>query len=347
MVIPVCQRYPVKVFRGRLRSERPQPSPHGWVYGVPRRTDSGNADTEVDTIRFHGFGAPVHISLNRTQQHLMQTLQPDRYAVIGNPVAHSQSPVIHQAFADQTGQHITYERILSQPDQFTDTVRAFVATGGKGLNVTVPFKQQAHDLADTLSERARAAGAVNTLLIRPDRTLHGENTDGIGLVCDLQHNHGIHLTGLRILILGAGGATRGILHPILACQPAQLIIANRSPDKAGTLARAAGSTRVLGTSLDEIPAEPFDLIIHATAAGLSGRAPAIPAATIAAHTQVYDLLYNKQPTPFLRWAAQQGAAQATDGLGMLVEQAAAAFYAWRGIQPDTAPVLARLSDASA
>ncbi len=274
----------------------------------------------------------------------MQISQPDRYAVIGNPIAHSQSPVIHQAFADQTGQHITYDRILSQPGQFADTVRAFVTAGGKGLNVTVPFKEQAHDLADTLSDRARTAGAVNTLLVRPDNTLHGDNTDGIGLVRDLQHNHGIHLAGLRILILGAGGATRGILHPILTCQPAQLTIANRSPDKACALADSTGYAQVLGSGLDEIPAAPFDVIIHATAAGLSGQTPTIPTATIAAHTRAYDLLYSKQPTPFLRWAAQQGAAQTIDGLGMLVEQAAAAFYAWRGMKPDTAPVSARLSD---
>ncbi|MEL6710446.1 MAG: shikimate dehydrogenase [Pseudomonadota bacterium] len=273
----------------------------------------------------------------------MYTQQPGPYAVIGNPIAHSRSPAIHQAFAKQTSQYITYDRILSQPDQFSNTVRGFIAAGGKGLNVTVPFKQQAYDLADTLSAQAQAAGAVNTLVVRQDNTLHGENTDGIGLVRDLQHNHDIHLTGSRILILGAGGATRGILHPILACQPAQLIIANRSPDKARALADSVSAAFVSGCSFDQIPAEPFDLILHATAAGLSGQVPAIPAATVATHTYAYDLLYSNQPTPFLRWTAQQGAAQTIDGLGMLVEQAAAAFYLWRGIQPDTAPVLAHLS----
>ncbi len=274
----------------------------------------------------------------------MHTSQPDQYAVVGNPVAHSLSPVIHQAFAAQVEHHIAYERILSHPEQFSDTVRQFVAAGGQGLNITVPFKQQAYDLADTLSERAQAAGAVNTLLVGQDQSLHGDNTDGIGLVQDLQHNHAIKLAGLRILVLGAGGATRGILHPMLACQPAQLVIANRSPDKACSLAASVQSPRVRGCSLDDIPAEPFDLVLHATAAGLAGQTPDIPTATIAPHTRAYDLLYSKQPTPFVRWATQQGAAQAIDGLGMLVEQAAAAFYLWRGIQPDTTPILNRLSD---
>jgi shikimate dehydrogenase len=273
----------------------------------------------------------------------MHTSQPDQYAVIGNPVAHSLSPIIHQAFAEQTGHHIAYERILSHPAQFAATVHQFVAAGGQGLNITVPFKQQARDLADTLSERAQAAGAVNTLLVGQNQSLHGDNTDGSGLVQDLQHNHAIDLAGRRILIVGAGGATRGILHPILACQPAQLLIANRSADKACALATSVQSPLVRGCSLDDIPAEPFDLILHATAAGLAGKTPDIPAATIAPHTCAYDLLYSNQPTPFLRWAAQQGAAQTIDGLGMLVEQAAAAFYLWRGIQPNTAPVLAHLS----
>ena len=267
---------------------------------------------------------------------------PDQYTVIGNPIKHSQSPMIHQAFADQTGHAITYTRTLGRTEHFAEDVRAFIAAGGKGLNVTVPFKQLAFDLADTLSPHAEAAGAVNTLSVQPDGTLFGDNTDGIGLVQDLQHNHGIPLAGKHILLIGAGGAARGVLSPLLASQPASIRILNRNPDKARSLVALAGMPNVTGGGLSEVPDRPFDLLINATAASLHGQVPAIPVSTIGHLSQAYDMLYSQQPTAFMQWATEQGAAKVMDGFGMLVEQAAAAFYLWRGIKPDTAPVLANM-----
>ncbi len=268
---------------------------------------------------------------------------PDQYTVIGNPIAHSKSPMIHQAFARQTDQHMTYSQTLGCLTHFAEDVRVFIDAGGKGLNVTVPFKQQAFDLADTLSTQAEAAGAVNTLSVQADGTLFGDNTDGVGLVRDLQHNHGIALADKHILLIGAGGAARGVLHPLLACQPASIRIANRNPDKAQALAQLVATPQVIGCGLSEIPAQPFDLLINATAASLQGQIPAIPASAVGADSQAYDMLYSPEPTAFMRWASQQGARQVMDGLGMLVEQAAASFYQWRGVRPDTAPVLANMT----
>lgn len=270
---------------------------------------------------------------------------PDRYAVIGNPIAHSKSPRIHAAFARQTGQDLEYGRILGDLDDFTGDVRRFFATGGRGLNVTVPFKAQAWSLADERTPRAELAGAVNTLIGLGHARLRGDNTDGVGLVRDLVENHGLRLTGTRILLLGAGGAARGVLLPLLETRPARLIIANRTLAKAVELARLGAAHGVVeARGFDELSGEHCDLIINATAAGLRGESPPIPGSCLAPGGWTYDMLYGDTPTPFCRWGREQGAAQALDGLGMLVEQAAEAFWLWRGVRPETRPVIAALRE---
>jgi shikimate dehydrogenase len=272
---------------------------------------------------------------------------PDRYAVIGNPIAHSKSPRIHAAFALQTGQDLEYGPILGDLDDFTGDVRRFFAAGGRGLNVTVPFKAQAWSLADERTPRAELAGAVNTLIGLGHERLRGDNTDGVGLVRDLMDNHGLRLTGTRILLLGAGGAARGVLLPLLETRPAGLIIANRTLAKAVELARlgqAHGLVEARG--FDELAEAHCDLIINATAAGLRGESPPIPGSCLAPGGWTYDMLYGDTPTPFCRWGREHGAAQALDGLGMLVEQAAEAFWLWRGVRPETRPVIAVLREPS-
>ncbi len=267
----------------------------------------------------------------------------DRYAVIGNPIKHSKSPQIHQAFARQTGADLTYERLLGNLDAFRAEVRAFFTAGGRGLNVTVPFKEQAWALVDERSPRAESAGAVNTLIPLADGRLRGDNTDGAGLVRDLSINHGYLLSGCRILLLGAGGASKGVAQPLLECGPEQLVIANRTADKARRLAAALiplGS--VQGCGLDELEGRQFDLIINGTAAGLRGEVPPLPNAVLASGGWTYDMMYGNEPTAFMRWGQQQRAAKALDGLGMLVEQAAESFFLWRGVRPETAPVIAQL-----
>ncbi|MCL7461382.1 shikimate dehydrogenase [Pseudomonas sp. NW5] len=266
----------------------------------------------------------------------------DRYAVFGNPIAHSKSPLIHRLFAAQTGEALTYEALLAPLDDFPAFARAFFAEG-LGANVTVPFKEEAFRLADALTERARRAGAVNTLKKQADGRLLGDNTDGAGLVRDLTVNAGLSLRGQRILLLGAGGAVRGVLEPLLAEQPAELVIANRTVEKAEALARLfADLGPVAASGFDWIDA-PVDLIINGTSASLAGERPPIAASLIQpGHTICYDMMYAKTPTAFNHWAAEQGAARTLDGLGMLVEQAAEAFYLWRGVRPDSAPVLAEL-----
>lgn len=267
---------------------------------------------------------------------------PDQYAVMGNPIAHSRSPRIHRLFAAQQGQALEYRAILVTLGGFAAAARAFQHDGGKGLNVTVPFKADAWVFADVLSARAERAGAVNTLIFQGD-SVCGDNTDGVGLVRDLQHNHGYHLAGRRILLLGAGGAARGILQPLLANAPAQLTIANRSVEKAAALAlRFSDLGAVSACSLEALAGRQFDLIINATSAGLSGTAPALAPGILANDAWCYDLLYGSAPSAFLRWGREQGAAQCVDGLGMLVEQAAASFQLWRGMQPDSAAVIAIL-----
>ena len=268
----------------------------------------------------------------------------DRYAVIGNPIEHSKSPLIHRAFAEQTGETLAYERILGDPGNFAGDVRDFLARGGKGLNVTVPFKEQAWRLADELTPRARVAGAVNTLILRPDGTLLGDNTDGVGLVRDLVQNQGFDFPGKRVLLLGAGGASRGVVRPLLEQHPALLVIANRTAAKARALAdglRGEG-VEVQGRGLDELTGMQFDLIVNGTAAGLSGKVPEIPDDCLAPGGWVYDMMYASEPTAFVRWGRVHGAEKALDGLGMLVEQAAESFRLWRGLKPETRKIIESL-----
>ena len=269
----------------------------------------------------------------------------DAYAVFGNPIAHSKSPLIHATFARQTGQDMTYEALLAPLDGFPAAVAAFRAAGGRGANVTVPFKEQAFALASQLTPRAQVAGAVNTLSFSADGIL-GDNTDGAGLVRDLTANLGIDLAGKRVLLMGAGGAARGVVLPMLERQPASLFIANRTPGKAmalaAELARACGAGNLAGGGYGDLPGN-FDLVINATAASLAGDLPPLPASVFAADALAYDMMYGKD-TPFLAFARAQGARQA-DGLGMLVEQAAEAFLLWRGVRPDTQAVIRMLRAA--
>ncbi|NCA70391.1 MAG: shikimate dehydrogenase [Sphingobacteriia bacterium] len=269
----------------------------------------------------------------------------DRYAVIGNPIAHSKSPLIHASFARATAQDLEYGRILGDLDDFAGDVRRFFAGGGRGLNVTVPFKESAWRLADEVAPRAEVARAVNTLIGLADGRLRGDNTDGAGLVRDLECNHGYRLEGVRILLLGAGGAARGVLAPLIEARPARLVIANRTlatAEQLATLGSTLGAVEIDGCGFDALAGARFDLIINATAAGLSGQLPPIPPGCLAPGGWTYDMLYGDTPTLFSRWGLEQGAQRALDGLGMLVEQAAESFWLWRGIRPETGPVLAQL-----
>ncbi len=269
----------------------------------------------------------------------------DKYAVIGNPIEHSKSPEIHAAFARQTGEAIEYGRILGDLDNFEGDVRRFLAEGGRGLNVTVPFKERAWRLAEELSPRAHTAGAVNTLIRLDDNRLRGDNTDGIGLVRDLSVNQGFRFADKRILMLGAGGAVRGVMRPLLEQRPKRVIIANRTASKAYSLAQGlARYGQVAGCGFDELEGMRFDLVINGTSSGLSGEVPAIPAEVLDKGCWCYDMLYSHEATAFQQWAREQGAARALDGLGMLVEQAAESFFLWRGVLPETAPVIAMLRD---
>lgn len=258
----------------------------------------------------------------------------DRYAVFGNPIAHSKSPEIHARFAAQTGQDLHYERILAPLDGFPISVQDFIKAGGKGANVTVPFKLEAYELATELTARAEAAGAVNTLIFDGD-VIRGDNTDGIGLVTDIVANAGQTIANRRVLLVGAGGAARGVILPILEHSPAELVVANRTAARAHELAAQFGG-RLQACSFGELVGE-FDLIINATSASLAGDIPPLAPALFSKHTLAYDMMYGKEPTAFMRFAAQQGAA-VRDGLGMLVEQAAEAFFIWRGVRPATASV---------
>ena len=260
----------------------------------------------------------------------------DRYAVFGNPISHSKSPRIHALFAAQTGQDISYEALLAPLDGFAGTVLAFAAAGGRGANVTVPFKEEAFRLATTLTQRARAAGAVNTLSFAAD-AIAGDNTDGAGLVRDLKANLGCDLAGKRILLLGAGGAARGVTLPLLDEQPGSLTIANRTAEKAVQLAAAFG---IEGGGFEMLAGRSFDLVINATSAGLSDAPLPLPTGLFASSGLAYEMLYGRE-THFMAQARAAGC-RVADGLGMLVEQAAEAFLLWRGARPVTGPVLAAL-----
>jgi shikimate dehydrogenase len=273
----------------------------------------------------------------------------DRYAVIGNPVAHSQSPRIHALFACALGEDIEYRTILGRPGRFADDVHAFRDAGGRGLNVTVPFKLDAFAYATALTERAARAGAVNTLKFEDDRVL-GDNTDGAGIVRDIRGRLAFAIAGTRVLLMGAGGAARGVLLPLIDERPARIAIANRTADKAKTLAAqfaACAATIVLdGGPYAALAGETFDLVINATSASLDHEIPPMPKGAFAQSSLAYDMVYGERAKAFLAYARSHGAARAADGLGMLVEQAAESFFLWRGVRPPTAPVLALLRAAS-
>jgi shikimate dehydrogenase len=267
----------------------------------------------------------------------------DRYAVMGNPVAHSKSPRIHALFAHQFGHPIDYTAIQVDPGGFAQAVDQFRAGGGKGLNVTVPFKQEAFKLADHRSERATIAQAVNTLRFEADGRLFGDNTDGAGLVHDLEKNLHVSIKDKRILILGAGGAVRGVLQPLLHRHPAQIVIANRTVATARELAEEFASYgKVEACGFDALKGKHFDLVINGTAASLKGEIPPLPDNLFTARALAYDMMYGEKSKPFLDWAAVHGAETVTDGLGMLVEQAAESYLIWRGVRPETKSVIEKL-----
>ncbi|WP_104427230.1 shikimate dehydrogenase [Methylobacter tundripaludum] len=268
----------------------------------------------------------------------------DRYAVFGHPIRHSKSPRIHRLFAEQTGQALEYTAVEVPSELFQTAVAMFFAEGGKGLNCTVPLKELAWRYADRKTERAQLSKAVNTLALQPDGSLLGDNTDGIGLVTDLLANHAIVLSDIRILILGAGGASRGIIAPILEQSPQTLVIANRTVDKAVQLAAEFHDKGpITGCGYDALENRQFDLILNATSASLSGQLPPLPGGLLAAGGNCYDLAYGNEPTAFVRWGLENHAVKSLDGLGMLVEQAAEAFFIWRGVRPQTRPVIELLN----
>ena len=267
----------------------------------------------------------------------------DQYAVFGSPIKHSKSPRIHKLFAEQTQQALQYTAELVPAEQFEQAVKDFFAKGGRGLNCTVPLKELAWAYADSRTERAELAKAVNTLVRQEEGRIIGDNTDGIGLVTDLLNNHGITLQQKRVLILGAGGASRGIILPILEELPLSITIANRTIEKALTLAdEFSHKGKVTGCGYEDLAGQSFDLIINATSASLSDELPPLAAGLLAAQGNCYDLAYANKPTAFVRWGIRQHAQKSLDGLGMLVEQAAEAFYLWRGVRPDTARVIQEL-----
>jgi len=266
----------------------------------------------------------------------------DDYAVMGNPISHSKSPSIHILFAKQTQQSISYTAIHVDIEGFKQAVGNFAASGGKGLNITVPFKQEAWALVTERSERAERAGAVNTIKIEDDK-LFGDNTDGVGLVNDLTINHDIELKGKNILLMGAGGAARGVLIPLLKQNPALLFIANRTPDKAKDLADDfSDAGNVKGGGYDAITDLRFDVVVNATAASLQGDLPPLPDTLLNDNASCYDMMYSANPTTFMQWATSHNAVKVLDGLGMLVEQAAESFFIWRGVKPETKPVIVKL-----
>jgi len=276
---------------------------------------------------------------------------PDRFAVIGHPVAHSQSPFIHAAFATQCGQALQYDRIEAPVAGFAAAAQGFFASGGRGLNVTVPFKPEAYALAQELSPRAERAQAVNTLSRQPDGRLVGDNTDGVGLIRDLMRI-GAPVRGRRVVLLGAGGAVRGVLGPLLELEPESILLVNRRVDRAEALAgqfadlAAQCHCRLNGLGYDGLSGRvedlAADLLINGTSASLAGELPPLPDALLGPGACAYDMAYAAEATPFQRWAAVAGAAASHDGLGMLVEQAAESFWIWRGVRPETGPVLAAL-----
>lgn len=267
----------------------------------------------------------------------------DRYAVFGNPIKHSKSPQIHAAFAESTEQDLSYEAICVAEGAFGEQVEKFLTGAGKGLNITIPFKQDAWELAEKRSPQAELAGAVNTLYRDAEGRLCGDNTDGIGMVRDIVNNHSGVIKDKKVLILGAGGAVRGVLQPVLQQLPAKLVIANRTASKAVALADlVADLGDVKGCGYDELAGESFDLIINGTAASLQGEVPPLPEGILNEGGWCYDMMYAAEPTAFCLWAEEKNAAKALDGLGMLVEQAAESFRIWRGVEPNSQAVIAKI-----
>jgi len=268
----------------------------------------------------------------------------DQYAVFGHPINHSKSPRIHTLFAEQTQQQLVYTAEDIPAESFDEGLSSFFSQGGKGLNCTVPLKELAWQRADTLSERAKFSKAVNTLVLQKDGSLFGDNTDGIGLVTDLTINHNISLENKRILILGAGGASRGIIGPIMQKSPTHIVIANRSVEKAITLSQEFSQLgKITGCSYDEIKNSEFDIILNATSASLTGDLPPLSSSLLATKGTCYDLAYSNDPTAFVKWGLENDAVKSLDGLGMLIEQAAEAFFIWRGVRPETKDIIALLN----
>lgn len=267
----------------------------------------------------------------------------DRYSVFGNPVKHSRSPWIHAKFAQQTGQQLVYTAEEIPLDEFDSRVKNFFAVGGKGLNVTVPFKENAWALAEVRSAAAQMAGAVNTLYLSPEGRLLGDNTDGTGMLRDIVSNHGGSIAGKRVLIVGAGGAVRGVLPRLLAEKPSSISIVNRTAARAQTLVDLfSPQGRIEALEFDQLKGVGFDLIINGTSAGLAGELPPLPGSIAGRETWCYDMIYGRGDTLFQSWAKNHGALKALNGIGMLVEQAAESFYLWRGVRPETASVIAAL-----
>ncbi|WP_062060159.1 shikimate dehydrogenase [Cellvibrio sp. OA-2007] len=266
----------------------------------------------------------------------------DLYALFGNPIVQSKSPHIHRQFAEQTGQDMHYTKQLVAIGEFEQAAQDFFAQGGKGLNITVPFKLNAFEFAQKRTARAERAGAVNTLAMLSDGSILGDNTDGIGMIHDM-HNLGWELEGKRVLILGAGGAVRGILQPLLEENPAQIVIANRTFSKAEELAKNFHDMGdVQAKTFEQLAGETFDLVINGTSASMQGELPPLPDNLLSANANCYDMMYGAEPTIFLRWAQEHGAVQVADGLGMLIGQAAEAFYLWRQIRPEVVPVISAM-----
>lgn len=266
----------------------------------------------------------------------------DLYAVIGNPIAHSKSPLIHTAFAKQTGQMMEYKALFSDIDKFQETVTSFCSQGGQGMNITVPFKLDAYALATQRTERAELAQAVNTLKFENNKIL-GDNTDGAGLVRDIETNLGINIDSKHILLMGAGGAARGVILPILKQNPTLLAIANRTPGKANFLQQQFSTYgHIISGSFMDFAGQQFDIIINATSASLNDTLPVLPDHLFADGSLAYDMMYSAEPTPFLKFAQQNNAQHLADGIGMLVEQAAESFYLWRNVRPETQQIIAQL-----
>ena len=268
----------------------------------------------------------------------------DHYLVLGNPISHSKSPQIHAAFAQQTGQSMEYSARLVELDGFASTLKQLQAEGVKGANITVPFKQEAWDLMTSLSPRAEQAKAVNTIVFADDGELIGDNTDGLGLVADLKINNSVDLKNKRVLMLGAGGAARGVINPIMSEQPELLVIANRTVARAEEIVADFALPNAMSACgfEDLAQMQGFDVVINATSASLSGDLPPLPETLFNEDACAYDMMYGKEPTVFMSWASNHGAQKVLDGLGMLVEQAAEAFLIWRGVRPETAQVIAQL-----